>query len=847
MQPKKLSIVLVIVLIISSLIPQLLATSFNATPSDEPEYGSWNVSEHVRYGIADEDSWIYMTPNLWSMNATDEVLRCTSDVNITFNGAIVNDSWANRTQSLLWFNCTYASDADDIFAGPIYACHDNGTFDMALYGATHLFFLSWNGTNLSNTADDSLVEVLTDAINYKSKASGYFPNGAFGNGVFVKTIYNTFCGHVMSKYWGESLELMEEPVGWEYEGTLSGNIVTDDAVRWGVAWWAPEIAGSFSVDFDYMNMWRLNYSTIYDATFTPSNYRPFMSFPIINMSEADYGDDVTEFFLRYFMGGDNMTNDSIASFLYNVTERMNLESRAYHPDSVCSYAQNDTVYYYSATLTNFAQYIVDNWGDEFFPEPEDLEWLPNNVLWLYVQDCPDGAEDATGFDYIFVAIDTENDGVWDATDRAFYVDEYVQASWSGTEPDVDPYGEFFGTGFGEWSWAEYFPCIHRYADHLHYWLMIPLDWLVNSKTGDNLDIGDTFGLHIQTSSTDDNNVCVWENMNETACITFVAESEVDVLDTYINGTDIYDEDNDTALNLTINTTALGYWGGGGIAGDPPLPPDSYGINITIESNESEVDSGWDEYHEINYTINITNTGDGTVTGIVIEGDWWNCSCSYWNATLVDTNIDMTDFSFSPCHFIIDDADYSSLAGGAYHEIWFTVSFHSCDNSSRYHPLTSDVNVSTDEGNEDDDSCTVHWGRNRSGSEGGTIPATSPTLDTDGDGLTDVFEDEVTGTDPTLPDTDYDGYTDYEEYIAGTDPLDQDDYPGSTCVLCNPVISIPIVLWMFIIIPAILVFLGILLYCRKQKKERRKRCYVLLLVSLLLLIFTGIMFYLFMCC
>jgi len=58
------------------------------------------------------------------------------------------------------------------------------------------------------------------------------------------------------------------------------------------------------------------------------------------------------------------------------------------------------------------------------------------------------------------------------------------------------------------------------------------------------------------------------------------------------------------LDLTINTTALGYWGGGGIAGDAPLPPDSYGVNITIESNETDVSSGWNETHDVNFTVDI---------------------------------------------------------------------------------------------------------------------------------------------------------------------------------------------------------------------------------------------------
>lgn len=52
----------------------------------------------------------------------------------------------------------------------------------------------------------------------------------------------------------------------------------------------------------------------------------------------------------------------------------------------------------------------------------------------------------------------------------------------------------------------------------------------------------------------------------------------------------------------------------------------------------------------------------------------------------------------------------------------------------------------------------------------TPPAT---LDTDGDGLTDVEESQL-GTDPSKPDTDGDGLNDREEVrVYGTDPLNQD--------------------------------------------------------------------------
>lgn len=819
MRLKKLVAIIAIwfFVIASFMIHPILGVSFDATPSDEPEYGSWNVSEYVRNVNGDETEWIYMHPASWGFNGATETMQSNmSNGDCEFSAALVNDSWANRTQSFMWANFTMDTDEDCIFIGPVYACHDNGSFDMALYGEYYLFLLSWNGTNLTNTEDGTLVENLIDATNYyDAKKQGYSPNGAFGDGIYIKTIFNTYCGSLFTKYWGEDSEFMDEPVGWSYEGNLNGNIVTEDAVRWGVAWWAPDVTESFTINYDYMNMWRLNYTTLYDEDFIPSDYRPFMSFPIINMSEGDDGYAFVVFLLSYFMGWYNISDDDVATFLRdNVTEKMNMESRMYHPDSIEANAQNDTVYYYSATLTNLKDFIIENWGDEFFPEPEDASWIPNNVLWLYVQNCPDGEEDFMGFDYIFVSIDTENDGIWDETDRAFYVDEAVQASWTGTEADDDPYESFIGFGTGESEWTNFFPCIHRYQNHLQYWLMIPLDWLVNSKTGNNLDIGDEFGLHIQTASTDDNNICVWENWNESACQSFVDESEIDVLNTYLNNTDIYDEEEDEALNLTINTTALGNWGGGAIAGDSPLPPDSYGVNITLDANTTEVSSGWSESHEVNYTVNITNTGDGAITDILINGTWWNCSCSYWNATLEDTSIDITDFSFLPCQFIINDSDYSSLAGGASHEFWFTVGYQSCDNSSDYHPLFGEVNVSTDEGNADNSNWTVHWGRNASQEEderGRTPPPESD--DTDNDGLSDELE-EILGTNIYLPDTDFDGYTDYAEYLAGSDPLDYTSTPNNAL---GGYLSI-LLAFFIIFITGLLIF--IIIFFKRRKKDSR---------------------------
>ena len=46
-------------------------------------------------------------------------------------------------------------------------------------------------------------------------------------------------------------------------------------------------------------------------------------------------------------------------------------------------------------------------------------------------------------------------------------------------------------------------------------------------------------------------------------------------------------------------------------------------------------------------------------------------------------------------------------------------------------------------------------------------------DTDGDGLTDIFEEEELNTDPLSPDTDGDCITDTVEYVKGLDPTEDD--------------------------------------------------------------------------
>ena len=57
----------------------------------------------------------------------------------------------------------------------------------------------------------------------------------------------------------------------------------------------------------------------------------------------------------------------------------------------------------------------------------------------------------------------------------------------------------------------------------------------------------------------------------------------------------------------------------------------------------------------------------------------------------------------------------------------------------------------------------------------TDPSTDPDDDNDGDGLTNGQEEEF-GSDPNFMDTDNDSYSDFMEWVAGTDPNDQYSNP-----------------------------------------------------------------------
>ena len=93
----------------------------------------------------------------------------------------------------------------------------------------------------------------------------------------------------------------------------------------------------------------------------------------------------------------------------------------------------------------------------------------------------------------------------------------------------------------------------------------------------------------------------------------------------------------------------------------------------------------------------------------------------------------------------------------------------------------------------------------------TTVTPSTTVDTDGDGLTDAFEATL-GSNPLLPDSDFDGYTDYEEYMAGTNLMDATDFPSMIIAFLGLVWY----WWILIIVISIVLIVGLLVMTKKIK-------------------------------
>ena len=777
---KILPMTLILMLLISLITPLALSQGIFPWPSQYNPYiekererlqnatNAWNVSEHFRDGTADEywnvsynDSVGANRSTPWTVNDTiwnlDDYPGYTFNYSFMWNNssgkagnepfhwAIVNYSLMNRSQSIVFARTqNWSIDGGEIYYGYIFRA-DNATgksgesadnMTCVLYGPRKCYVLQYdnstgvlrdivNGTTITTNTTHGLTNFYNNW--FANESEEYYAedlyDAGFYNGTWIKTIYNSLCGRLQSKFWGNTTDpdlrmgLLDEPTGWVIDQLVTNTSEASNPSMCGLAVWNPNGIEAV-VQFDMLNVWRLNYTKNSSVSWSVAEGgRPHMDFPINNASAINTS--LMTLIFESFSG--NLTMDNVTDFWISLTNNMTMESRPYYPDTngvaealASEEVQNDTVYYYSAIISN-ANAFFEYWfgKNPFVGNPDD-------ILWLWVHDCPQKYGDIAGLNFLFISVDIDNDGSYDSHDRSFLCSNFVSGSWTGSVVDAAP---------DYWYNVSYttrgIQNLHRYNEHLYYNVMIPLDQFSHDSidSGNYLSTNDTFGLNILTSNQNwDKNVCFWQNYNESNCSTHVYENATTAKEFYMNMSSI-----DHGLPLTIDDENVERWGEGHITWNPDEQlRGAFTVTVVKWANVTSILSGLNTTtrHIVNYSINVSNTNTGTLTGIQINETWFNCSCTpffnmtwlnnTWNRTNTGVtwrvNRGNTTWNNDSCYMIINITD---LEEDQYFNFTFQVDLRTCDNDTRK-TVTNTATVTCDQSEvTGSDTHDIRWSRTES--------------------------------------------------------------------------------------------------------------------------------------
>lgn len=619
-------------------------------------YGNWSHSEQLDDGTIDE-SWSYANSSHWSI--VDHSSWWTGNYTLESNTSLFNSSFAvlensggNRSQYLGYVHSN-DTETERVLPFVIYAYNTSQDFDAVMWTNTESYLVTWNGTNMTNTLTGTpIVNPLTDATDQQD--GQYFQESYLTlEGHYYKIIYNNFTGHVQFKYWSP---FMQEHDGWAID-TTNDILKQTNPTSYGIGVWNNNEVET-TLQFDLINKWQLNYTVNNSAWINISGNnvsRPHMNFPVIDV--GSWSDETWEYLNNTYNG--NITIDTMRSFMKdNITNLMNLESRAFNSTEDSIGYQNDTVYYYTCMIDNYTSYNSESDFDEF--------------LHIHVQMCPEERIDTDEYTDLYVGIDVDNDREWDANDRLYwaYYSESTDAQYNYTYNGNGEIKENIA-GFNIWiSEDNAIGNLHRYEGYLNYAINIPLADLVTSG-GNNLNVSDVFGLSIMTSTAGNpsGNFAVWQNWNETSGLTYYDE-ETAYYSTVENFTGYIEEgesgfSDDTFIN----------WGEGVIS-DSFTASETIDYEVTIEkhANISSV-IGEVEYALINYTIWINNTGSGDLTNVVVNDTRFNCTCHNFNETeFLDSNLTLANLTNYSCY---REFALGTLDVGSSYKLWYTVNITNC--------------------------------------------------------------------------------------------------------------------------------------------------------------------------
>ena len=628
-------------------------------------YGNWTDAEFVDDNTLDE-LWTEANDSHWEVNDSSAwwAGNRTYQTNYSlYNSSftLLNDSGMNRTQLFGWVHNNGTNNYPYPFI--IFAYNTSQDFDCLLWieNESHymnVWILHWNGTAMLDHAtgleveDPNENENATNIIDYNEWQGGYITTV----GHYFKLIYNNYNGSIKFKWWdGDSF--LTEPTGWATQYSHA-NITRSGPLCKGIGVWNPTAVGGF-MQWDMFNVWQLNYTvnaTDWINISDTNTSRPHMNFPVIDL--GTWTEEIMSYFNATAEG--NVSLGTIARVMKdNITNPMNLESRAFELKSLDNGQQNDTVYYYSMMIDNFTAFSEESYD----------EWLH-----LHVQMCPEDDIEVDEYGDFIVGIDIDNNRTWNANDRVYWA--YANTSglqWNET---------YDGTGnpktniavWNIWESEDNAPGnLHRYTGHINYAISIPLADLIKDD-GTPLNSTDVFGLSIITTTSGTaaalQDACVWQNWNETTESTYMDEENnlANVMPYFFN----YGEE---AEGPIPNATSLGRWGEGEIgAGLDASGEVSSAATINKTSNVTIVAAG-NTWQLVNYSIWVNNTGAGSLTNVVVNDTKFNCSCHDFNETeFVASNVSWHSITNYSCY---REFNITTIAPAGSWHIWYVVNITTC--------------------------------------------------------------------------------------------------------------------------------------------------------------------------
>jgi len=447
----------------------------------------------------------------WTENATDQWApqNSSGDTRYKFNCTGVADGYGtvvNTTSGHRWFGYTEVQTNDtDLMVGPIFGY--NGTEDymcvMLDQAADSIFIAKYTGDfAYFNTTDGSWEDERTNGTDYDGGGETYYWEYV-GNYSMMKWIYNSEPGQLNFKTW-TGAAMGNEPTNWLINITHT-NLSYSSDISQGLFSYNDK-AEQMEAYFRRIMFWNLTYDT--SASANPD----FTGRPQIDVPIYDAATFATEMASLFTM------NDSAYNATTAVKDFLNLfdlQSFMRFPASLNETVddQNDTIYVYSVLLNEVADAV-----DESFPAFPDNFTVPDNLLYIVVEDTTDGSDHAN--DYCLLQFDCDADGTYEDWEKSYYVvgnystDTY--ASYTGNTSD----GEVSLNMFGWVSNSSSLVRIHRFDDYKFYHFLIDPDQLLVSDGGSAVGVNDEMGFSLVISNYNETGgtapeLSVWHAWEET--------------------------------------------------------------------------------------------------------------------------------------------------------------------------------------------------------------------------------------------------------------------------------------------------------------------------------------------